>query len=165
MIRTVRKAVKNFSLRRLLNEGGNQGVPPPLPGLSELQLHTIEIKDRFLREKHLHLEEKLSPDDRHTVRRKRMIYRSKQRGWLEVDLLLGSFAALYCPTMTAQELDEYELILREETIDTFNYITGKDALPDHLKNNMMQRLQDYAKSSNINSPESYSSIKAKTNLI
>lgn len=33
--------------------------------------------------------------------RKRLVYRSKQRGWLEVDLLLGSFATKYVPEFTA----------------------------------------------------------------
>jgi succinate dehydrogenase assembly factor 2 len=30
--------------------------------------------------------------DRDEAHRKKLIYRSKQRGWLEVDLLMGSFA-------------------------------------------------------------------------
>ena len=34
--------------------------------------------------------------------RKRLIYRSKQRGWLEVDLLLGSFATKHVPEFTSQ---------------------------------------------------------------
>ena len=31
--------------------------------------------------------------DAEAVRRKRLVYRSKQRGWLEVDLLLGTWAS------------------------------------------------------------------------
>ena len=54
-----------------------------------------------------------------------MIYRSKQRGWLEADILLGSWAVLHVPSLSIKELDEYEIILNEETIDVFNYVTGK----------------------------------------
>ena len=48
---------------------------------------------------------------------------------LEVDLLLGSFASEFVMGFTAQELEQYEAILNLETIDIFNYISGKDAVP------------------------------------
>lgn len=161
----------------------------PLPGLSAAQLARIETRDSLLRERHLAIEGALSAHERDLVRRKRMIYRSKQRGWLEVDILLGSppstqdsvaivhffalrvprigsFGSKFVPTMSASELDEYELILREETVDTFNYMTGKDPLPLRLQGNgVMLALQKYASTSNVTSPESYAAIKAESNLI
>jgi succinate dehydrogenase assembly factor 2 len=140
-------------------------VPPPLPGLSPAQLLQIQNKDQYLREKHIQLENSLSGDDRDHVRRKRMIYRSKQRGWLEVDLLLGSFAVIHVPSMTTSQLDEYEEILKEETIDTFNYVTGKDPLPSYLvTNSVMKRLQEYTSKSEMTTPEAYAIIKQATNL-
>lgn len=94
-----------------------------------------------------------------------MIYRSKQRGWLEADILMGSWATLYVPTLTNDEMDEYEEILKEETIDVFNYISGKDPLPDHLKDSkVMKRLMDYAAKSGVTDPQAYEEIKRKTNL-
>jgi succinate dehydrogenase flavin-adding protein (antitoxin of CptAB toxin-antitoxin module) len=48
-----------------------------------------------------------------------------QRGWLEADILMGAWAAKYVPGLTEPQLDEYEVILNEETIDVFNFITGK----------------------------------------
>ena len=78
------------------------------------------------------------------VNRKRLIYRSKQRGWLEVDLLLGSFATQFIPTMSQEELDDYELILNQETLDIFNFIIERDPLPVELKTPVMQQLQDFA---------------------
>ena len=124
--------------------------------------------------------------DSDSTNRKRLIYRSKQRGWLEVDLLLGSFATKYVPEFTAagecrhdvfsfyclqfflsllnlfqygpvpltiriyyiaprltfshlphahtytplKELVEYELILNQETLDIYNFIIGRDPLPE-----------------------------------
>ena len=139
---------------------------PVLPGLAEQQLRQIEEKDRSLRESHLRLERSLSPTDRDVVRRKRMLYRSKQRGWLEVDLLLGSIAAVHVKDMSCSELDEFEDVLKEETIDVFNFVTGKQNIPAHLAtNSVLKRLQEYAKKNTINSPESYAEAKARANLI
>lgn len=79
--------------------------------------------------------------------RKRVIYRSKQRGWLEVDLLLGSWAAQHVMALSAAELAQYEDILNEETIDIFNYVSGKSPLPERLDTPVMKRLQEYCFSS------------------
>ncbi|TYZ60170.1 hypothetical protein PybrP1_012079 [[Pythium] brassicae (nom. inval.)] len=76
--------------------------------------------------------------------RKRVIYRSKQRGWLEVDLLLGSWASKNVMALSAEELQQYEDILNQETIDIFNYISSKDAIPAQLDTPIMKRLQEYS---------------------
>src|SRR3546814_3921500 len=60
------------------------------------QIRKIGERDAALRTEHHAL--KVSTHDENDadsldVRRKRLVYRSKQRGWLEVDLLLGSWAA------------------------------------------------------------------------
>jgi succinate dehydrogenase assembly factor 2 len=108
----------------------------------------------------------MTPDQLDATRRKRMIYRSKQRGWLEADLLMGSWAAKNVPSLTKQELDEYEILLQEETIDIYNYISGKDPLPDHLKElKVMKKIQVYAQDRNMASPETYKEVKRDTNLI
>ena len=94
-----------------------------------------------------------------------MIYRSKQRGWLEVDLLMGSWAVENVPKLNEQELDEYEVLLNEETIDIYNYISGKDELPHHLKDlKVMKMMQDYSLVKNMASPEGYASVKKDANL-
>ena len=106
---------------------------------------------------------KIPADD--AVRRKRLIYRSKQRGWLEVDLLLGSWAAENVATLTKEECDAYEHILNCETIDIFNFITGKDPVPPRLDTPVMKRLQDYCASAPLGTdPEGYATAKADANL-
>lgn len=136
-----------------------------LPGLSESQIDRIARTDAELRNRHLKIESNLDGNERDVVRRKRMIYRSKQRGWLEADLLLGSWAVKNVPTLTEQELDEYELLLKEETIDIFNYISGKDTLPDHLKDlSVMKKVMKYALVQNMTGPEAYERVKKDTNL-
>ena len=86
-------------------------------------------------------------------------------GWLEVDLLLGSWAAENVPKLSEAELSEYEILLEEETIDIFNYVSGKDTLPPHLANlAMVKRLQDYAVGCGVHDPSTYASLKFKANL-
>ncbi|KAG3113570.1 hypothetical protein PI124_g7574 [Phytophthora idaei] len=81
--------------------------------------------------------------DSDEANRKRIIYRSKQRGWLEVDLLLGRWASQNVMQLSSDELQQYEDILNEETIDIFNYISGKSDVPQRLDTPMMKRLQEY----------------------
>ncbi len=49
---------------------------------------------------------------------------------LEVDLLMGSFAVKYVPTMTLEEMQAFERILTCETVDIFQYISGQKAPPE-----------------------------------
>ncbi|RHY61416.1 hypothetical protein DYB38_001681 [Aphanomyces astaci] len=49
---------------------------------------------------------------------------------LEVDLLMGRWASENVWTLTVDELQQYEDILNRETIDIFNFISGKDAIPE-----------------------------------
>jgi len=98
---------------------------------------------------------KLGGIDRDIIRRKRIIYRSQQRGWLEVDLLLGNFAKKYVMDMTAIELDEYEKILSQETIDIFNLVTGKDICPPELQSDTLKKLQVYCETNEMRTLPSY----------
>ena len=133
--------------------------------LSKEQMSIAAQADSRYRSHHMEVEKKLTNEDFDIVRRKRMIYRSKQRGWLEADLLLGSWAVENIPKLSKDELDEFELLLKEETIDIFNYISGKDELPPHLANlDVMIKIKDYAYKSGMESPEGYDKKKRDANL-
>jgi succinate dehydrogenase assembly factor 2 len=105
------------------------------------------------------------------IRRKRLIYRSKQRGWSEVDLLLGTWAARNVPTLAINELDEYEAFVNLETIDIYNVITLRLDVPEDMKttsgDGVVERIAEWARSSPLGraDPEKYKSVKAENNLI
>mmetsp|Transcript_16357 Transcript_16357/g.35858 ORF Transcript_16357/g.35858 Transcript_16357/m.35858 type:complete len:196 (+) Transcript_16357:82-669(+) len=103
------------------------------------------------------------------IRRKRLVYRSKQRGWLEVDLLLGTWANDNVPSLTESELDEYETFVNQETIDIYNIITLRVVdLPEQLKDNtVVQRIQAWARESPLGKadPEKYKQVKTAAKLI
>ena len=84
-----------------------------------------------------------------------------------MDLLLGSWAADNVMELSEKELDEYEAILNQETIDIFNLVNGKMAPPPHLQNSILERLQKYALSSPFGkaTTEGYEHVKDRTNLI
>ena len=56
------------------------------------------------------------------IRKKRLIYRSKQRGWLEFDLLLGTWASEHVSTLSVGELDQFEAFvsLGEQKLTEFH---------------------------------------------
>merc|ERR1719223_1560861 len=70
-------------------------------------------------------------------RKKRLIYRSKQRGWLEVDLLLGTWASQNVGSLDESELDLYEELVNEETIDIYNILTLRTDIPERLADNVV----------------------------
>jgi succinate dehydrogenase assembly factor 2 len=110
-----------------------------------------------------------------TTRQKRLIYRSKQRGWLEVDLLLGTWASQNVADLSDKELDQFEDFVNQETIDIYNIITLRVPVPDQLKNSnplvdgpsVVEQIQSWAKSHPLGKadPESYKSVKTEHKLI
>ena len=134
--------------------------------MSNEQATLIEKRDFNIRHQHKQLSAPfISKEEEDSARRKRMIYRSKQRGWLEVDLLLGSWAAANVNSLNDEEMRQYDIVLDEETINIYNYISGKDSLPPHLKGlPIVKRIQDYAFGLGVTNPETYADLKEKANL-
>ncbi len=105
------------------------------------------------------------------VRKKRLVYRSKQRGWLEVDLLLGTWANENVPSLDMDGLDQFEAFVNLETIDIYNVITLRSDVPEDMKrgdgSGVVERIQEWARSSPLGraEPEIYSAVKKNNNLI
>lgn len=105
------------------------------------------------------------------IRRKRLIYRSKQRGWLEVDLLLGTWASENVPKLSVEELDQFEDVVNMETIDIYNIITLRVDVPENrktpAKDTVLERIQAWASDHPLGKadPEQYKKVKASAKLI
>lgn len=121
--------------------------------------------DEILR-KHIEL-----PVDDLPTRRKRLIYRAKQRGWLEVDLLLGTWASANVPQMEeGDELDQFEDFVNMDTIDIYNVITLRLDVPEDMKRGgtgVVERIQEWAKSHPLGrgDADAYKAVKTEHNLI
>ncbi|KAK9832787.1 hypothetical protein WJX81_000862 [Elliptochloris bilobata] len=74
----------------------------------------------------------------------RLLYRSRQRGFLEMDLLVGQFAARRLPQMTEPELVAFSTVLDQENPDLFKWLTGQEAPSDAMeKNNTFKELREH----------------------
>ncbi|NCC21405.1 MAG: succinate dehydrogenase assembly factor 2 [Alphaproteobacteria bacterium] len=76
-------------------------------------------------------------------KRKRLIFRSWHRGTREMDLILGSFADRYLPEFAEAELDQYDAILNENDPNLYNWITGREPVPEGARSAMMERLLEH----------------------
>ena len=78
--------------------------------------------------------------------RKQLLYRSKQRGWLEVDILLGSWATDNLRNMDKNQLIKYEKILNQDTTDIFDIIVQSKSLPisQDLDKDLIESIQNYS---------------------
>lgn len=105
------------------------------------------------------------------VRKKRLVYRSKQRGWLEVDLLLGTWASINVPSLNLDELDQFEEFVNLESLDIYNIITLRTDVPEFMKREngegVVEKIQEWARSSPLGKgePDKYSEVKKDHNLI
>eukprot|EP00934_Nitzschia_sp_Nitz4_P008965 Nitzschia sp. Nitz4//scaffold22_size323478//284619//285149//NITZ4_000584-RA/size323478-processed-gene-0.424-mRNA-1//1//CDS//3329543168//8955//frame0 len=110
------------------------------------------------------------PKEGDETRRRRLIYRAKQRGWLEVDLLLGTWASEHVNQLNEDELDQFEEFVNMETIDIYNVITLRLDAPEEMKrggNGVVEKIQEWARSSPLGKadPEQYGKVKSEANLI
>ena len=162
-----------FSLRAFSGWKSDSDISN-LPQLKPDEARHAAERDAALRGDHFRLKTDI-PEHSHGVeegrdpleiRKRRLIYRSKQRGWLEVDLLLGTYATEFVPGMTEDEMDQYEAILNQETIDIFQYVTAAEEPPEFLKTPMLDKLREFASASPVGkaSPETYAAVKARSSL-
>jgi succinate dehydrogenase flavin-adding protein (antitoxin of CptAB toxin-antitoxin module) len=99
---------------------------------------------------HPHTDTSVSPIPQANIRK--LIYRSKQRGWLELDLLIGMWAESHLPHLSDTHLNAYSQFLDEENPDLFKWLTGQLPPPPHMSANpafmmlsthVQQQLEEY----------------------
>ncbi|MFC4270295.1 succinate dehydrogenase assembly factor 2 [Sneathiella chungangensis] len=78
-----------------------------------------------------------------TIRRKRLIHRSRYTGMKETDLLLGGFAGKYLGDFSMQELDIYEALLEAGDPNIYVWAVGREPVPEEYQTSVMKKLQEY----------------------
>merc|ERR1711865_902676 len=68
----------------------------------------------------------IDPED---ARRKGLAWRAKQRGWLELDWLVGTFAEKHLANLEEKELEQFEELLEADNPDLFNYLSSQEPAP------------------------------------
>ena len=82
--------------------------------------------------------QKIADDD---ARRKCLAWRAKQRGWLELDWLLGSFANQHLANLTTEaELKEFEEILELDNPDLYLWLSGQKEAPEEIGEKQVYKL-------------------------
>ena len=165
-------------LQRCWYRGDSGDAEHNLSAAEEALLQIAKPKSEEILSRHIRLpslkdipKASLGSDDELTVRKKRLIYRSKQRGWLEVDLLLGTWASMNVPSLNVEELNQFEDFVNMETIDIYNIITLRLDIPEELKtpdeSGVVERIQAWARNSPLGKadPATYKKVKTSNNLI
>jgi antitoxin CptB len=76
--------------------------------------------------------------------RKRLRFRCHHTGMKENDLLLGAFADRHLAALSDADVAWFEeLLLHNNDIDLYNWVTGKEPLPEILDHPVMRMLQSF----------------------
>lgn len=78
-----------------------------------------------------------------TIRRKRLIHRSRYTGMKETDLLLGGFANEYVHGFSSDELDIYETLLEAGDPNIYVWAVGREPVPAEYESRVMDLLKNY----------------------
>jgi antitoxin CptB len=77
------------------------------------------------------------------ILRKKLLYRSLNRGCRETDILLGSFARQELLKLSAAELEEFERFLDEYDGDIYKWLTGTAKLPAEYETSLGKKLLEF----------------------
>jgi antitoxin CptB len=75
------------------------------------------------------------------VRRKRLRFRAQRRGFKEVDLIFGTFAATWLETLDEDELDRFEMLLDAPDHEVFDWLQDSAPVPSSYDNSVFARMK------------------------
>ena len=99
-------------------------------------------------------------DDVRQARIRKMAHRSGQRGMLELDIIMGTWAKKHLPACSDAELDQFAVILKLETPDVLKMVIGQIPIAEQFKHlTLLQTIKDYVQ---VNRP-GYANMHGKPN--
>ncbi|KAI5451665.1 Succinate dehydrogenase assembly factor 2 mitochondrial [Naganishia albida] len=78
--------------------------------------------------------------------RARLVYQTRKRGTLETDLILSTFAKEHLPTMSEEEMKQFDKLLDEPDWDIFYWSVEKRTPPERWQgSSLLEKLKKHAK--------------------
>ena len=77
------------------------------------------------------------------IRRKRLLYRCRNRGMLETSLLLRDFADRHLAELDGAQLDSFEALLDANDNQIYAWVLGQEALPERFDDRLIQLIRNY----------------------
>jgi antitoxin CptB len=75
------------------------------------------------------------------ARRKRLLFRAQRRGFKEVDLIFGTFAAAELSALPDAELDQFEALLAAPDQDVYAWLRGHAEPPAEFDTPLFARMK------------------------
>lgn len=75
------------------------------------------------------------------TRRKRLLFRAQRRGFKEVDLIFGTFAAAELAKLSEAELDQFEALLAAPDQDVYAWLRGHMPVPAEFDSPLFARMK------------------------
>ena len=77
------------------------------------------------------------------TRRRQIRFRSWHRGMQETDLILGRFADRHVERLSAEELDQFEALLRRPDPEIYNWIVGLEPVPAAHDTDLLRQIRTF----------------------
>jgi antitoxin CptB len=75
------------------------------------------------------------------ARRKRLLFRAQRRGFKEVDLVFGAFAAAELANLSETELDQFETLLNAPDQDVYDWLRDNVSVPQNFDTPLFARMR------------------------
>lgn len=75
------------------------------------------------------------------ARRKQLLFRCQRRGFKEVDLIFGAFAAEYLSALREAELDHLDALLNAPDDGVYAWLRGHEPVPVRYANCVFEKLK------------------------
>ncbi len=76
-------------------------------------------------------------------RRRKLKFRAWRRGFREMDLLMGSFADAHLPSLSDDDLSEFERLLATPDWEVFAWLVGQKPVPGNFESPLLTRIMEY----------------------